>query len=162
MQIILTRVFPHFHPSQFCEVKIGQKYDSKAWEGLIWSIESFDNSEISIQCDFYEFLPYLDPWKHGWYLLSVNYPEHWILDNRKRPHKQLYWVIDDLLASDFWLCVPFYPRTTCYKNNLGRVTPKDSPETAVLPQTVRVAEADSPAAARWFPQHCSWMPSQAL
>lgn len=126
MQILLTEVLPHpwDHISQACEMKIGWNQvliislssavmPEKVWYGLL---NQSREGRISSSMTLVQLL-YSAPWKHRC-LKFISYPEHWILDNRGTGLcKQLYWVIDGRLASSFWLCIPFYPRTRCYKNN---------------------------------------------
>lgn len=157
MQIPLTGFPPpHSTPHSFVKwklVKIMILRPKKVWYGLL----NYQR-QINFHLTWFLWILYLALWKHGY--VVCHYQKYWILGNRETGlRKQLHWVIDDLPASYFWHCVPFHPRTRCYKNNsewLPRVVLWTPPLDCTL------EEGESPQQNVDSPSAVSKCPSQAL
>lgn len=127
-------------------VKITSRKPEKVWCVLLTHQRqiSFPINMIFVNCVIYRSL---ETWLS--YVYQLSRALH--LDEREaRPHKQLEWVIGDLLTSYFWLCVPFYPRTRCYKNN-SEWLPRVAPWT---PPWACIAADDESTAAECSSPHC--------
>lgn len=146
-----NRIPPHPNSTHlsFLKWNFGQNYEWKAWESLMCSSDSSKAGKFPINMIFVNCVIYrsLETWLS--YVYQLSRALH--LDEREaRPHKQLEWVIGDLLTSYFWLCVPFYPRTRCYKNN-SEWLPRVAPWT---PPWACIAADDESTAAECSSPHC--------